>query len=162
MPPHILAVFNQLYEELKSMKQQQWTITNYGALILAARSAFLFTRETGALSMSPRGWNRPPEGQVASCASGPHMREKVSAHRDRPVAGLAEPGATGRNEESGATLCGIDARTIFAVLPVRPVQPAPTPSVTIRPLILTPAQGVTHICAETDVLAADVDPAPPE
>ena len=36
MPAHILAVFNQLYEELKSMKQQQWTITNYGALILAA------------------------------------------------------------------------------------------------------------------------------
>jgi hypothetical protein len=33
MPPHILAVFN---EELKSKKQQQWTITNYGALILAA------------------------------------------------------------------------------------------------------------------------------
>jgi hypothetical protein len=32
MPPHILAVFNQLYEELKAMKQQQWTITNYGAL----------------------------------------------------------------------------------------------------------------------------------
>jgi hypothetical protein len=36
MPPHILAVFNQLYEELKSIKQQQWTITNYGVLILAA------------------------------------------------------------------------------------------------------------------------------
>jgi membrane protein YdbS with pleckstrin-like domain len=36
MPPHILAVLNQLYEELKSMKQQQWTITNYGVLILAA------------------------------------------------------------------------------------------------------------------------------
>ena len=36
MPPHILAVFNQLYEELKSMKQQQWAITNYGVLILAA------------------------------------------------------------------------------------------------------------------------------
>jgi len=36
MPPHILAVFNQLYEELKSMKQQQWTITNYAVLILAA------------------------------------------------------------------------------------------------------------------------------
>src|SRR5262245_4036611 len=36
MPPHILAVFNQLFDELKSMKQQQWTITNYGALILAA------------------------------------------------------------------------------------------------------------------------------
>jgi len=46
----------------------------------------------GALAMSPGGWNRPPEGQVASCASGP--REKVSAHRDRPVAGLAEPGDT--------------------------------------------------------------------
>jgi len=36
MPPHILTVFNQLFEELKSMKQQQWTITNYGLLILAA------------------------------------------------------------------------------------------------------------------------------
>jgi len=36
MPPHILAAFNQLFEELKSMKQQQWTITNYGLLILAA------------------------------------------------------------------------------------------------------------------------------
>ena len=36
MPPHILAVFNQLFEELRSMKQQQWTITNYGLLILAA------------------------------------------------------------------------------------------------------------------------------
>ena len=36
MPPHILAVFNQLFDELKSMKQQQWTITNYGVLILAA------------------------------------------------------------------------------------------------------------------------------
>jgi hypothetical protein len=36
MPPHILAVFNQLFDELKSMKQQQWTITNYSLLILAA------------------------------------------------------------------------------------------------------------------------------
>jgi hypothetical protein len=36
MPPHILAVFNQLFDELKSMKQQQWRITNYGAAILAA------------------------------------------------------------------------------------------------------------------------------
>jgi len=36
MPPHILAVFNQLFDELKSMKQQQWAITNYGLLILAA------------------------------------------------------------------------------------------------------------------------------
>ena len=36
MPPHILAVFNQLFEELRLMKQQQWAITNYGALILAA------------------------------------------------------------------------------------------------------------------------------
>jgi hypothetical protein len=36
MPPHILAVFNQLYEQLKSMKQQQWTITNYTVAILAA------------------------------------------------------------------------------------------------------------------------------
>ena len=36
MPPHILAVFNQLFDELRSMKQQQWTITNYILLILAA------------------------------------------------------------------------------------------------------------------------------
>jgi hypothetical protein len=36
MPPHILAVFNQLFEELRSMKQQQWAITNYCVLILAA------------------------------------------------------------------------------------------------------------------------------
>ena len=36
MPPHILTVFNQLFEELKSMKQEQWAITNYGLLILAA------------------------------------------------------------------------------------------------------------------------------
>jgi hypothetical protein len=36
MPPHILAVFNQLFEELKSMKQQQWIITSYGAAILGA------------------------------------------------------------------------------------------------------------------------------
>src|SRR5262245_41103542 len=36
MPPHVLAVFKQLFDELKSMKQQQWTITNYSLLILAA------------------------------------------------------------------------------------------------------------------------------
>src|SRR5438093_5097519 len=36
MPPHVEIVFKQLFEELKSMKQQQWTITNYGILILAA------------------------------------------------------------------------------------------------------------------------------
>jgi hypothetical protein len=45
MPPHILAVFNQLFEQLKSMKQQQWTITNYGALILAAIYAVKFPPE---------------------------------------------------------------------------------------------------------------------
>src|SRR4051794_26792438 len=36
MPSHVEIVFKQLFEELKAMKQQQWTITNYGALILAA------------------------------------------------------------------------------------------------------------------------------
>ena len=39
MLPHILAVFNQLFDELKSLKQQQWTITNYSLLILAASYA---------------------------------------------------------------------------------------------------------------------------
>ena len=36
MPSHVEIVFKQLFEELKAMKQQQWTITNYGVLILAA------------------------------------------------------------------------------------------------------------------------------
>jgi uncharacterized integral membrane protein len=36
MSPHVSAVFKELFEEIKSAKQQQWTITNYGVLILAA------------------------------------------------------------------------------------------------------------------------------
>jgi hypothetical protein len=36
MSPHVSTVFKELFDELKSMKQQQWTITNYGVLILAA------------------------------------------------------------------------------------------------------------------------------
>jgi len=36
MPPHISTVFKELFDELKSAKQQQWTITNYGLLVLAA------------------------------------------------------------------------------------------------------------------------------
>jgi len=36
MSPHVSTVFKELFEELKSAKQQQWTITNYGVLILAA------------------------------------------------------------------------------------------------------------------------------
>ena len=36
MSPHVAAVFKELFEEIKSAKQQQWTITNYGVLILAA------------------------------------------------------------------------------------------------------------------------------
>lgn len=36
MPSHGEIVFKQLFEELKAMKQQQWAITNYGVLILAA------------------------------------------------------------------------------------------------------------------------------
>src|SRR5262249_36656564 len=34
--PHVSTVFKELFEEIKSAKQQQWTITNYGVLILAA------------------------------------------------------------------------------------------------------------------------------
>ena len=34
MSPHVSTVFKELFDELKSMKQQQWTITNYGLLIL--------------------------------------------------------------------------------------------------------------------------------
>jgi len=36
MSPYVSAVFKELFEEIKSAKQQQWTITNYGLLILAA------------------------------------------------------------------------------------------------------------------------------
>jgi len=36
MPPQVEIVFRALFEELRSMKQQQWTITNYGAAILGA------------------------------------------------------------------------------------------------------------------------------
>ena len=36
MSPHASAVFKELFDEIKSAKQQQWTITNYGVLILAA------------------------------------------------------------------------------------------------------------------------------
>ena len=49
--------------------------------------------------------------------------------------------------------------------PVTPLSPPPRhlqvktdASVTIRPRIPTPAQRVSRICAETDVLAADADP----
>jgi hypothetical protein len=36
MPEHVSIVFRQLFDELKAMKQQQWTITNYYLLIIAA------------------------------------------------------------------------------------------------------------------------------
>lgn len=36
MPPYVEIVFRELFEELRFMKRQQWTITNYGVLILAA------------------------------------------------------------------------------------------------------------------------------
>jgi len=73
--------------------------SNYGCQLVQSwlvtfLSLFSSRARPGPCPCPPGGWNRPPEGQVASCASGPHMREKVSAHRDRPVAGLAEPGDT--------------------------------------------------------------------
>src|SRR5262249_46650060 len=36
MSPHVSTVFKELFEELKSAKQQQWTITKYDLLILGA------------------------------------------------------------------------------------------------------------------------------
>src|SRR5262245_52433931 len=37
MSPHVSTVFKELFfEELRFMKRQQWTITNYSVLILAA------------------------------------------------------------------------------------------------------------------------------
>ena len=36
MPDHVASVYKELVDELRSMKQQQWTITNYAILLLAA------------------------------------------------------------------------------------------------------------------------------
>jgi hypothetical protein len=36
MPQHVASVYKELVDGLKSMKQQQWTITNYAVLLLAA------------------------------------------------------------------------------------------------------------------------------
>jgi hypothetical protein len=36
MSPHVSTVFKELFDELKSAKRQQWTVTNYGLLILGA------------------------------------------------------------------------------------------------------------------------------
>jgi hypothetical protein len=35
-PPHITAYLGHVNDQIKFMKQQQWAITNYGVLILAA------------------------------------------------------------------------------------------------------------------------------
>jgi len=36
MPPHVSIVFKELFEELRLTKRQQWIMTNYCVLILAA------------------------------------------------------------------------------------------------------------------------------
>jgi hypothetical protein len=36
MPPHVSIVFKELFDEIKSTKRQQWIMTNYCVLILAA------------------------------------------------------------------------------------------------------------------------------
>ncbi len=36
MPPHGSIVFKELFDDINSTKRQQWTITNYSVLILAA------------------------------------------------------------------------------------------------------------------------------
>src|SRR5262245_3618596 len=36
MPEHVASVYKELVDYLKDMKQQQWTITNYAILLLAA------------------------------------------------------------------------------------------------------------------------------
>ena len=45
MSPQVSTVFKELFEELRFMKRQQWTITNYGALILGAIYAVKFPPE---------------------------------------------------------------------------------------------------------------------
>lgn len=39
MPQHVSTVFTALFDELKTMKQQQWKITNYAIALLAAAYA---------------------------------------------------------------------------------------------------------------------------
>jgi hypothetical protein len=36
MPQHVASVYKELVDGLRSMKEQQWTITNYAVLLLAA------------------------------------------------------------------------------------------------------------------------------
>jgi hypothetical protein len=48
--PHITAYLGHLFDQLKFMKQQQWAITNYGVLILAA---------IYAINLAPLGHARP-------------------------------------------------------------------------------------------------------
>ncbi len=36
MPQHVASIYKELLDGLRSMKQQQWTITNYAVLLLAA------------------------------------------------------------------------------------------------------------------------------
>jgi len=47
MSPQVSTVFKELFEHIKFMKQQQWTITNYGALILGAIYAVKLPPEPG-------------------------------------------------------------------------------------------------------------------
>ena len=75
--------------------------------------------------------HRAPTRQLRSSFQSPVTRVKRTRRRDA---------------------LGIDARTIFAVLPVRPVQPAPThPSPSARQFRLL-LNDLANICAETDVL----------
>ena len=48
MPQHVASVYKELVDGLRSMKEQQWTITNYAILLLA-----------GVFAVSAKGLNVP-------------------------------------------------------------------------------------------------------
>ena len=56
MSAHVATVFKELFEELnyKSMKRQQWTITNYGLLLIAA--VFALRDEVGPTIVVWSAW----------------------------------------------------------------------------------------------------------
>jgi len=49
MSPHVQITFRALFEELGSMKEQQWKITNYAVLLLAAAFALKSRANPNAL-----------------------------------------------------------------------------------------------------------------
>jgi hypothetical protein len=98
MPLHVQMIFKELFQGLETMKQQQWKITNYGILLLAAAfalkdkinvNALWFavwaTFLVGALMLLNLQWNR---GRYRERLDGVHRA--YFTHRELIDIGLSE------------------------------------------------------------------------